>query len=168
MNQRPLRDRENDGKAEPASSQPPSRTGGESGLIGPTFCAGDLVIFRPKLAQDRIENPLLVRAQITSRLFADHPELIDECPGERGVRRRRLRRRIWMPSERKKGLLMLHHHELDEKAGHLTGFGRFLNFGHALSLHGFRRDPPASQFLRRLDHKCFEPEPGPFTLRAGE
>lgn len=141
MNQRPLRDRENDGKTEPAQS--PGGTNGKSGLIAPIFCACDLVIFRPKLAQDRIENPLLVSAQITPRFFANHAELIDKRPRQRGVRRRRLRRRIRVPSERKKGLLVLHHHELDEKAGHLTGFGRFLNFGHAKRLHGFRPGSPA-------------------------
>ena len=68
--------------------------------------------------------------QVAARFFLNHLELIDKHPREVQIDFRLAG--FWIGNLAKKqcGILRMHHHELDEALGHLSGLDGFLNFSH--------------------------------------
>ena len=68
--------------------------------------------------------------QVAARFFLNHLELIDKHPRQVQIDFGLAGFWIWNLAKKQRGILRMHHHELDEALGHLAGLNGFLNFSH--------------------------------------
>ena len=91
---------------------------------------GGLDIGHLQVRKHAVENLLLLIGEIAPRLFTNHLEMIDKelCGLEEHLGLARVR--IGNATEKERGLLGLHHHELDELLRHFARVSGVLNFSH--------------------------------------
>ena len=72
----------------------------------------------------------LFTAEVAAGFFLNHRQLIDEHFRELEVHFAFARFWIWNLTEKKRGVLRVHHHEFDEALGKLAALGASLDFSH--------------------------------------